>query len=212
MDTCESERGISSRSPSGLALPPAAGKVSSSSSSVVDIDGTVGGDGVDGASPAASSAGPCPPSFRITSSVCTTFPIFYGTSICMEDHTREARLPHANGNVVSQLKISGDKGAVPRLRPCPRLAHAPSWCCALRSSSWVWAVGGIAQRPRQSLASVPAPLPLPLPLLVFPAGWRGWRWVVVLFSPPLLVQLSWNRTGTRAPGLKRAQGILGQYI
>ena len=31
----------------------------------------------------------------------------------MEEHTREARLPHINGDVVRKWDISGDKGGVP---------------------------------------------------------------------------------------------------
>ena len=44
----------------------------------------------------------CSPLFRTTSSMRATFPIFYGSG--MEENTREAGLPHINGNPVRQIE------------------------------------------------------------------------------------------------------------
>ena len=54
-----------------------------------------------------SDALACSPLRRITSSIETTFPIFYG--IRMEERTCEAKLPPINGNVARHLETSWTK-------------------------------------------------------------------------------------------------------
>ena len=65
----------------------------------------------------------CSPSFRMTSAIWATFTMFYG--IRMEEHTRRARMPHVNGNMVGKQKKSVEKGGV-QTRAIARLPP-PCW-------------------------------------------------------------------------------------